>query len=259
MMRPGEEVRKDEEEITAKRSHGGKLQVKRVHSAPEPVVAQAHNEEVKRAKKAQGREQVGPRRCRRRVRASWSTSARRKWCSGETPARRVLMVCGRSCVARWMTSWRSVRWRRPKKMLSRKVVGGPLREGEEECTTDVGRGLLPPPTREEVGKHHPKRGSFERLYDYVIACRSLQGKIKNMEVVEDFTSRPQGGSVKMKRRWKNSEGRKCKVEKVQSAPEQCAFFLREKHVSLDTCAVCVATQRTDVLALVMLFLCAAAA
>ena len=30
----------------------------------------------------------------------------------------------------------------------------------------------------------------ERTYDYVIASHGLQGKIKNMEVVEDFESRP---------------------------------------------------------------------
>ena len=34
-------------------------------------------------------------------------------------------------------------------------------------------------------------GEFiERKYDYVIASHSLQGKIKNMDVVEDFESRP---------------------------------------------------------------------
>ena len=31
---------------------------------------------------------------------------------------------------------------------------------------------------------------IERAYDYVIASLSLQGRIKNMEVLEDFESRP---------------------------------------------------------------------
>ena len=31
---------------------------------------------------------------------------------------------------------------------------------------------------------------IERTYDYVVASRSLLGEIKNMEVVEDFESRP---------------------------------------------------------------------
>ena len=35
-----------------------------------------------------------------------------------------------------------------------------------------------------------KGEAIERTYDYVIASRSLQGKIKNMEVVEDLESRP---------------------------------------------------------------------
>ena len=33
---------------------------------------------------------------------------------------------------------------------------------------------------------------IERTYDYVIASRSFQGEIRNMEVVADFESRPQG-------------------------------------------------------------------
>ena len=36
----------------------------------------------------------------------------------------------------------------------------------------------------------PKVEAIERTYDYVIACRSLQGKIKNMGVVADFESSP---------------------------------------------------------------------
>ena len=63
----------------------------------------------------------------------------------------------------------------------------------------------------------------------------------------------------MKRRLKKREGRKCEVEKVQSALG-CKF---SDYAGLSgvACAVCVgiATQRTDVVALVMLFLCAAAA
>ena len=31
---------------------------------------------------------------------------------------------------------------------------------------------------------------IEKVYDYVIACTSLKGKISQMEVVEDFESRP---------------------------------------------------------------------
>ena len=31
---------------------------------------------------------------------------------------------------------------------------------------------------------------IEKVYDYVIACNSLKGKISQMEVVEDFASRP---------------------------------------------------------------------
>ena len=36
----------------------------------------------------------------------------------------------------------------------------------------------------------PKCELIERTCDYVIASHSLQGKIKNMEAVEDFESRP---------------------------------------------------------------------
>ena len=36
----------------------------------------------------------------------------------------------------------------------------------------------------------PKGELIERTYDYVMASRSSHGKIKNMEVVEDFESRP---------------------------------------------------------------------
>ena len=36
----------------------------------------------------------------------------------------------------------------------------------------------------------PNGEFIERTYDYVIASHCLQGKIKNMEVVEDFESRP---------------------------------------------------------------------
>ena len=35
-----------------------------------------------------------------------------------------------------------------------------------------------------------KGEAIERRYDYVMAGRSLQGKIKNIEVVEDFEPRP---------------------------------------------------------------------
>ena len=31
---------------------------------------------------------------------------------------------------------------------------------------------------------------IEKVYDYVTACDSLKGKISQMEVVEDFESRP---------------------------------------------------------------------
>ena len=36
----------------------------------------------------------------------------------------------------------------------------------------------------------PKGEAIERTYDYVIVCRGLQGKLKHMEVVVDFESRP---------------------------------------------------------------------
>ena len=36
----------------------------------------------------------------------------------------------------------------------------------------------------------PKGEAIERTYDHVLASRILQRKIKNMEVVEDFESRP---------------------------------------------------------------------
>ena len=36
----------------------------------------------------------------------------------------------------------------------------------------------------------PKDVWFERTYDYVLACNCLKGKVTQMEVVEDFESRP---------------------------------------------------------------------
>ena len=36
----------------------------------------------------------------------------------------------------------------------------------------------------------PNGELIERTYDHLIASRSLQGKVKNMAVVEDFESRP---------------------------------------------------------------------
>ena len=41
----------------------------------------------------------------------------------------------------------------------------------------------------------PKGEWIERIYDYVIASGSLKGKILQMEVVEDFESRPHKSSV----------------------------------------------------------------
>ena len=38
--------------------------------------------------------------------------------------------------------------------------------------------------------HGPQGELIERMFDYVIASRSLQGKFKNMEVAEDFEPRP---------------------------------------------------------------------
>ena len=38
--------------------------------------------------------------------------------------------------------------------------------------------------------HGPQGESIERTFDYVIASRSLQGKFKNMEVAENFETRP---------------------------------------------------------------------
>ena len=35
-----------------------------------------------------------------------------------------------------------------------------------------------------------KGGWIEKVYDYVTACNSLKGQISQMEVVEDFESRP---------------------------------------------------------------------
>ena len=35
----------------------------------------------------------------------------------------------------------------------------------------------------------------EKVYDYVIACNSLEGKISQMEVVEDFESTPHKSSA----------------------------------------------------------------
>ena len=39
----------------------------------------------------------------------------------------------------------------------------------------------------------PKEEWIERTYDYVVASGSLQGKISQMEVEQDFESRPQKG------------------------------------------------------------------
>ena len=37
----------------------------------------------------------------------------------------------------------------------------------------------------------PEKGEWvEKVYDFVIACNSLKGKISHMKVVEDFESRP---------------------------------------------------------------------
>ena len=35
-----------------------------------------------------------------------------------------------------------------------------------------------------------KESGFERTRDYVIACHSLRGKVSQLQMVEDFDSRP---------------------------------------------------------------------
>ena len=100
MMRQRREVSKDEEEITVKRSEGGKLQVEKVQHAPELAVHQTHMK-----KRDAGKE-------RKRKIAGWSTKmlketanksqsvkTRRKWCSGDVSARRAKTGYGSSCVA----------------------------------------------------------------------------------------------------------------------------------------------------------------
>ena len=44
--------------------------------------------------------------------------------------------------------------------------------------------------RPRAGQKVPKREWIERTDDYVIASGSLKGKISQMEVVDDFESRP---------------------------------------------------------------------
>ena len=36
----------------------------------------------------------------------------------------------------------------------------------------------------------PKENGIEKMYDYVTACSSLKGRISDMQVIEDFESRP---------------------------------------------------------------------
>ena len=64
----------------------------------------------------------------------------------------------------------------------------------------------------------------ERTYDYVIASHGLQVKIKNMEVVEDFESRPHKAVTFLVERDTESRcavTRKCRKRFQDSAVEGC--------------------------------------
>ena len=88
-MRQWEETSEDEEEITVKRSEGGKLQVEKVQRAPELVDAQA---QMRKKQTGEGKTNKI---------ASWSTvmlekvasrqehEDTKKWCGGGKSARRV--------------------------------------------------------------------------------------------------------------------------------------------------------------------------
>ena len=47
---------------------------------------------------------------------------------------------------------------------------------------------------------------MEKVYDYVIACNSLKGKISQMKVVEDFESRPHKAVTFVVRKRKGEAG-----------------------------------------------------
>ena len=79
----------------------------------------------------------------------------------------------------------------------------------------------------------PKGEWIERTYDYVIASGSLKGKISQMEVAEDFESRPHNKCLlwlKEKRRCRNGMSRSCRRCFRVAAEEGCQDEAPKKEV-----------------------------
>ena len=56
-------------------------------------------------------------------------------------------------------------------------------------------------------KKNAKGEWVEKVYDYVIACNSLKGNISQMNVVEDFESRPYKAVTSCSRKGKGEAGK----------------------------------------------------
>ena len=79
----------------------------------------------------------------------------------------------------------------------------------------------------------PKGEWIERTYDYVIASGSLTGKISQMEVAEDFESKPHNQCplwLKQKRTCRNGMSRSCRRCFRVTAEESCQDEAPKKKV-----------------------------
>ena len=70
----------------------------------------------------------------------------------------------------------------------------------------------------------------EKVYDYVIACNSLKGKISQMKVVEDFESRPHKAVSFVVEREKELQewGRSCRRCCLVAVEEGCQEGAQKK-------------------------------
>ena len=70
---------------------------------------------------------------------------------------------------------------------------------------------------------------IEKVYDYVIACNSLKGKISQMDVVEDFEQSSVLLWWKEKRRWRNGTSRSCRRCYPVTVEEGCQEEAQKKN------------------------------
>ena len=62
-----------------------------------------------------------------------------------------------------------------------------------------------------------QRRMVEKVYDYLMACSSLKGRISDMQVIADFESRPH--KAVRKRKGRNGTSKSCRRRYLDAAEE----------------------------------------